>query len=201
MTAGIYIVHPSEIFRKGLTAIIRNQFQIEIKEFSDVQSIKKEDVSENNYLIFFIAQSFFESEDLEKILSKIRSKYYLIEISNEKADIVNDSIVRKHISLNTGVDEILSILREALKEVDSEDPYQHEGEELSEREKEVLKLVALGYANKNIAAKLFISIHTVISHRKNITEKLGIKSISGLTVYAILNHLIDTSEINPEDLL
>jgi len=201
MTAGIYIVHPSEIFRKGLTAIIRNQFQIEIKEFSDVQSLRKEDVSENNYLIFFIAQSFFESEDLEKILSKIRSKYYLIEISNEKADIVNDSIVRKHISLNTGVDEILSILREALKEVDSEDPYQHEGEELSEREKEVLKLVALGYANKNIAAKLFISIHTVISHRKNITEKLGIKSISGLTVYAILNHLIDTSEINPEDLL
>ena len=201
MTAGIYIVHPSEIFRKGLTAIIRNQFQIEIKEFSDVQSLKKEDVSENTYLIFFIAKSFFESKDLEKILSKIRSKYYLIEISNEKADIVNDSIVRKHISLNTGVDEILSILREALKEVDSEDPYQHEGEELSEREKEVLKLVALGYANKNIAAKLFISIHTVISHRKNITEKLGIKSISGLTVYAILNHLIDTSEINPEDLL
>jgi len=201
MTAGIYIVHPSEIFRKGLTAIIRNQFQIEIKEFSDVQSLKKEDVSENTYLIFFIAKSFFESKDLEKILSKIRSKYYLIEISNEKADIVNDSIVREHISLNTGVDEILSILREALKKVDSEDPYQHEGEELSEREKEVLKLVALGYANKNIAAKLFISIHTVISHRKNITEKLGIKSISGLTVYAILNHLIDTSEINPEDLL
>ncbi len=73
--------------------------------------------------------------------------------------------------------------------------------QLSEREKEVLKLVARGYANKEIAARLFISVHTVISHRKNITEKLGIKSISGLTVYAILNKLIDTSGQNPETLI
>ncbi|NOY95056.1 MAG: hypothetical protein GXO81_01525 [Chlorobi bacterium] len=73
--------------------------------------------------------------------------------------------------------------------------------QLSERETEVLRLVARGYANKEIAARLFISVHTVISHRKNITEKLGIKSISGLTVYAILNKLIDTSGQNPETLI
>lgn len=76
-----------------------------------------------------------------------------------------------------------------------------ESSELTTREKDVLKLVALGHSNKEIADQLFISIHTVISHRKNITEKLGIKSISGLTVYAILNKLIDTDTINPEDLI
>ena len=59
----------------------------------------------------------------------------------------------------------------------------------------------MGYANKEIAEKLFISIHTVISHRKNITDKLGIKSISGLTVYAILNKLIDTENIDPATLI
>ena len=64
-----------------------------------------------------------------------------------------------------------------------------------------MQLVALGNSNKEIAEKLFISIHTVISHRKNITEKLGIKSISGLTVYAILNKLIDTNSIDPEQLI
>ncbi len=74
-------------------------------------------------------------------------------------------------------------------------------EELTAREKDVLQLVALGHSNKVIADKLFISIHTVISHRKNITDKTGIKSISGLTVYAILNNLIDTETINPEDLI
>ncbi len=67
---------------------------------------------------------------------------------------------------------------------------------LSEREVEVLKEVASGLSNKEIAEKLFISINTVISHRKKITEKLDIKSISGLTVYALMNELINPDEIN-----
>jgi len=74
-------------------------------------------------------------------------------------------------------------------------------EDLTQRERDVLELVALGHSNKEIADKLHISTHTVISHRKNITEKLGIKSISGLTVYAILNHIIDTTNINPDKLI
>ena len=68
-------------------------------------------------------------------------------------------------------------------------------ESLSEREKKVLELVARGLINKEIGDKLFISIHTVISHRKNITRKLGIKSVSGLTVYAIINKLIDIKDM------
>jgi len=63
--------------------------------------------------------------------------------------------------------------------------------QLSDRETEVLRLVAAGFSNKQISEKLFISIHTVISHRKHITSKLGVKSISGLTLYAVINDLID----------
>lgn len=70
------------------------------------------------------------------------------------------------------------------------------GEDLSPREKLVLKEVALGHTNKEIADALFISSHTVISHRKNITKKLGIKTVSGLTVYAILNKLIGIEDIS-----
>lgn len=66
---------------------------------------------------------------------------------------------------------------------------------LSSREIDVLKTIALGYSNKEIADKLFISVNTVITHRKNITEKLGIKTIAGLTVYAIMNDLIKTDEV------
>ncbi len=62
--------------------------------------------------------------------------------------------------------------------------------ELSDRENEVVALVAKGSTNKEIADLLKISIHTVITHRKNISRKTGIKSISGLTVYAMLNKLI-----------
>ncbi len=64
--------------------------------------------------------------------------------------------------------------------------------QLSPRETEILSLVAQGFSNKQIAEHNFISIHTVITHRKNITYKFGIKSISGLTLYAALNNLVDT---------
>ncbi len=61
---------------------------------------------------------------------------------------------------------------------------------LSNREKEVLKLIVSGYTNKEIAAKLFVSMNTILTHRKNITAKLGIKTIPGLTFYAITNKII-----------
>ena len=62
---------------------------------------------------------------------------------------------------------------------------------LSGREIEVLRLVASGMINKQIADTLNISINTVLTHRKNITAKLGIKSVSGLTFYAMMNGIID----------
>ena len=68
-----------------------------------------------------------------------------------------------------------------------------DAEVLSEREKEVLAEVAHGYLNKEIADRLNISINTVITHRKNISRKTGIKTTPGLTVYAILNGLVDIS--------
>ena len=66
---------------------------------------------------------------------------------------------------------------------------------LSEREIDVLKAVALGLSNKEIAEKLFISINTVVTHRKNVTEKLGIKTIAGLTVYALMNNFISPEDV------
>jgi len=67
--------------------------------------------------------------------------------------------------------------------------------ELSDREKEILVSVAQGLLNKEIADKHHISINTVITHRKNITRKTGIRTVPGLTVYAILNNLIDINAI------
>lgn len=70
-----------------------------------------------------------------------------------------------------------------------------ENEELSERENEILECIVKGMTNKEIAEKHFISIHTVITHRKNIVRKTGIKSVSGLTVYALLNNIITYEDI------
>ncbi|MDO4190727.1 MAG: LuxR C-terminal-related transcriptional regulator [Bacteroidales bacterium] len=67
--------------------------------------------------------------------------------------------------------------------------------ELSMREKTILACVAKGMSNKEIADSLNLSVFTVTTHRKNISKKLGIRSISGLTVYAILNHIIEPSDL------
>jgi DNA-binding NarL/FixJ family response regulator len=70
-----------------------------------------------------------------------------------------------------------------------------EHEDLSEREKDIVRSVAKGLSNKEIADEHFISIHTVITHRRNISRKLAIHSSAGLTVYAILNKLVDIEEL------
>lgn len=68
---------------------------------------------------------------------------------------------------------------------------------LSDRETDVLKLLSGGLSNKEIADNLNISIHTVISHRKNISQKTGIKSQSGLTIYALSNNIISLDNLQP----
>ena len=70
-----------------------------------------------------------------------------------------------------------------------------EAELLSEREKEVLALIVKGFINKEIADKLNISTPTVIFHRKNIVEKIGSKSIGRLTIYAVINGIVDVKEL------
>ena len=66
---------------------------------------------------------------------------------------------------------------------------------LSQREKEIVGCIVKGMTNKEIAEKLFISIHTVVTHRKNITRKLQIHSAAGLTIYAIVNKLVELGEV------
>ena len=66
---------------------------------------------------------------------------------------------------------------------------------LSDREIEVLSLIVQGYINKEIADQLNIGITTVITHRKNIMEKLGMKSVSALTIYAVTHGYVDINKI------
>jgi DNA-binding CsgD family transcriptional regulator len=66
---------------------------------------------------------------------------------------------------------------------------------LSQREKEIIICVVKGMTNKEMAERLFLSIHTVITHRRNISRKLQIHSAAGLTIYAIVNKLVELSDV------
>jgi DNA-binding CsgD family transcriptional regulator len=200
MNRKIFIIHSSVIIRKGLTAIVRSYFNQEINSIESIEALNEYNDLKGQNLIFIIDGKFLSDSNPVMSFEKY-NQLKVIRFSNEANKSVSlpgfciDEITPETPSLK--IQEIISRCWQTNKKSTKANG----SEELTIREKDVLKLVALGYSNKVIAEKLFISIHTVISHRKNITEKTGIKSISGLTVYTILNNLIDTNTINPEDLI
>ena len=199
MKRGIFIVHNSEIVRSGLALIIRKYFNIEITQLTALEDLNSFAYISNSNIILFTE---LEKTARKNLINKIKGSN-VVHVIGIKGSIENNSNISTdyNISLQTPNSKIQEIISTIFKSSNSRQAEKDKNGELTTRERDVLKLVALGHSNKDIADQLFISVHTVISHRKNITEKLGIKSISGLTVYAILNKLIDTETINPENLI
>lgn len=110
--------------------------------------------------------------------------------------LMDEETLKQYDSHINVYDDPTLIVRKLRKSIDENhpNPVHPEGYELSTREKEILVSVARGLTNKEIADRHHISVYTVISHRKNITRKTGIKTVSGLTIYALLNQMIDQEE-------
>ena len=109
---------------------------------------------------------------------------------------MEDDVWRQYdevVNLYDSAPVIIKKLRDALNS--RQETPKTESRDLSVREKEILVCVAKGMLNKEIADLYNLSIYTVITHRKNITRKTGIKTVAGLTVYALLNNLIDPSSV------
>lgn len=110
---------------------------------------------------------------------------------------VEQNILKQYhgtIDIGDSRQEIENKLKDAIAQLDNKESEKSNSYELSDRETDVLVAVAKGMQNKEIADMLNISIYTVISHRKNIVAKTGIKSVAGLTVYALINNLISESD-------
>ncbi|HDR53015.1 MAG TPA: response regulator transcription factor [Mariniphaga anaerophila] len=200
MNRKIFIIHSSEIIRKGMNAILRSYFNVEIILLERKEGLKAFcELKGRDIVIIYENIPVRESANFQQIQKNNRVKWIAYLNDHEKpAEPL--PLCKFYITSKTQAPQLQNLVARCWNQ-NKKQPKTIDSEELTAREKEVLKLVALGHSNKVIAEKLFISIHTVISHRKNITDKTGIKSISGLTVYAILNNLIDTETINPEDLI
>lgn len=194
----IIIASKSFIILKGLDFIL--------KEIEDVEVIWR-NTGELN-LLSFILQSdadfaFLSSEMISKKEMPGFRKFFpgkkypklicLTDRSNTESlqEVFTDSI-----DLNGTRIEIAKSLNKIIEAYLPRRKDEQRNSELSEREKNIVRHVALGNTNKEIGEKLFISTHTVITHRKNITQKLEIKTVSGLTVYAILNNIVTMEEIS-----
>jgi DNA-binding CsgD family transcriptional regulator len=193
MDRKIIIVHRSEIIRKGLAAIIRQKYTGEMAVLSDKTELE-EQYNECSDTIIFAEQRYLVAEDFGNSSHNPAKIVWISSCTTVYSKSTDNSL-----NIYANQDDIHELIFKLWKE--KVDENRNQVQDLSAREQDVLKLVALGHSNKEIADMLYISIHTVISHRKNITEKLGIKSISGLTVYAVLNKLIDTDNIDLESFI
>ncbi|MCC8133503.1 MAG: LuxR C-terminal-related transcriptional regulator [Tannerellaceae bacterium] len=111
-----------------------------------------------------------------------------------QSDPLPHTLTPYYIGVNTPQEVIIEQLQTMFSADNHTLPYEG-NKELSPRETDVLQLIAKGSTNKEIADKLHISLNTVLSHRKNITAKLGIKTVSGLTFYAIMNGVISADDM------
>lgn len=187
------VVEPSYIIRKGLVSLINELPNTMVaRELETAQKIVETVVHHGADAVVINTELLRNiSATDRKALSARKKRIAMVTISctgTESKDKVYEHVTSE-IMLSESKSSVLKKIKDIINQTDPSDSTT-ENQELSEREIEILKDVALGLSNKEIAEKNFISPHTVITHRKNITRKLGIKTVSGLTIYAILNKII-----------
>lgn len=179
---------------------VRHHMEAENKKmFRSVdQLLQGGSIPDTQFLQFAHSNESFNHKLQE--LKNLIIKYYKGDGPNELLNTVLFDLFNceEDLQLHRGVENDLFLPAvELLMERTKGQPLQknENDKSLSEREREIVICIARGMSNKDVADKLFISINTVLTHRKNIFRKLDIHSISGLTIYAVVNGLITLDEI------
>lgn len=191
-TYKVLLVEPSEIVAAGLRKMLAGS-EFRVLDSDAASAVEHLHVAEPDVVV--VNPSIFGS--LRH--TSIRAAYPQLQgvpIVAMTYFVYDDEMLKEFdgvVNIFDSQSRILRKLRQSLVSRDSSGPA--DNYELSEREREILVSIARGKTNKEIADMHNISIHTVISHRKNISRKTGIKTIAGLTVYALLNNMIAESDM------
>lgn len=190
----IIIIHPAELLRRGLSAVLEDLHMVRIFSFSAFAEISFDEFPTATKLMLIVPVTCKFTDELLRLRTNV-ADHELIGLETSKNETVRKEVFDHILPFNVSAEAVKKLAEDFFEQAEEDN-----NDELTNREREVLRLIALGNTNKSIAETLFISTHTVISHRKNITEKLGIKSIPGLTVYAIIQKIIDPVDISPDQL-
>ena len=194
MSNRVIICEASEIITAGLYDIIQSiaGFDVVMRLDSPEDLTEKLLATDANILVINPVLLGYNVQSLMAQWTKENPSLVCIALETNYMD----ELALKHFDGVIGInDSKLKIINKLNQIVQNDKGERPDDVELSKREIDVLVAVAKGMMNKEIADMMNLSIHTVISHRKNITRKTGIKSVSGLTVYALLNNLIDETEV------
>jgi DNA-binding NarL/FixJ family response regulator len=195
MSNRILLCEPSEIVANGLSETINGMSGFAVVSRIDTPDRLSEKILAFDINILIINPILLGYTD-RNLPAQLVKEHPNLTIIAMVTTYVEESVLKQYDSIIELNDSKLKIINKLSQVVQTEDKAEKNDDvELSKREIDVLIAVAKGLMNKEIADQMNISIHTVISHRKNITRKTGIKSVSGLTVYALLNNLIDETEV------
>ncbi len=189
----VVIVEPSAIVSSGLREVISSSADLEVADsLGDLSLLSEQRLERLEADVILINPSVVDYSQRDKFRSTwpALTTCPLVAITYDHFD---EEYLRRFDAV-VGIGSHPSALIQRLRSVAAEEDRvadDERGNELSAREKDILVAVASGATNKEIADRLNLSVHTVVTHRKNISRKLGIRTISGLTVYAIMNNLIE----------
>lgn len=186
----ILIVEPSSIIYEGLNRILSGSgLRVRVFRADNFDAVEPYILSKK-INVAILNPSFIQNN--EKGFHTLRASYpaiHWLALVYAYFDPRLVSLFDGEITISDPPESVIQLVKQTMASAESREQLPSE-EILSERETDVLKLLATGLTNKEIADKLNISINTVITHRKNITQKTGIKSVSGLTIYAVVKKLV-----------
>lgn len=200
-TIKLVIADNSPIVRSGLIAVLRHIPGLKIQPY-EVQTQS----SLQNYIFMHepdlvivnpIFDGWFDIKAFKAGLKKTSIKFMAL-----LSAVIDSAVLKDYndsFTIYDDMEQISTKIAKLLSE-DSDKDQSAENENLSQREKEIIVGVVKGLTNKEIADKLCLSIHTVITHRRNVSRKLQIHSPAGLTIFAIVNGLVELNDIKNQSL-
>lgn len=183
----ILIAEPSLIIRSGLISVLQKatNLNIDVAEVSNIATLSEKlcQLLPDILIVNPMYLGTFSHNKLREFSENIRIIALQSTLMEQNSLANYEGIISIYDNTET--------IHNTLSEIISRGENAEIKAELSSREKEIVVCIAKGMSNKEIADALCRSTHTVISHRRNITAKLEIHSASGLTIYAIVNKLIE----------
>lgn len=215
----VVLADSNNLIRIGLSTLLTNRLgEIEIIEAASGSILKKiiADYTPDAVMIDYTAKEF--SIDTLVQCMNINPNVRFVAITYEQSGLtVTNALkagVMSYIKKDCDIDEIVDAVRETAQgkkffcgkiletirseEIDPEgiqfEPMTCDPISLTEREGEVIQLIAEGHTNNQVAEKLFLSNHTVTTHRKNIMAKLGVNNTAGIVMYAVKTNLVSANK-------